>query len=95
MALNAILPSPETKLIFLDNTTVNKYYFTYDCVIFQYYEVSIFRNAWYFSRRHCLISTVVSRYYDTAGIRKKYHYIQNIEISSINFYCFVLVGILI
>ena len=39
--------------------------------------------------------TVVSRYYDTAGIRKKYHYIQTIEISSINFYCFEIVGILI
>ena len=40
-------------------------------------------------------NTVVSRYYDTAGVRKKYHYIQTIEISSINFYCFVIVGILI
>ena len=39
--------------------------------------------------------TVVSRYYNAAGIRKKYHYIQTIEISSINFYCFVIVGILI
>ena len=29
-------------------------------------------------------STVVSRYYDSAGIRKKYHNIQTIEISSIN-----------
>ena len=40
-------------------------------------------------------NTVVSRYFDTAGIRKQYHYIQTIEISSINFYCFVMVGILI
>ena len=30
-------------------------------------------------------ATVVSRYYDTAGIRKKYRNIQTIEISSINF----------
>ena len=37
----------------------------------------------------------VSRHYDTAGIRKKYHNIQIIKISSINFYCFVIVGILI
>ena len=29
--------------------------------------------------------TVVSHYYDTAGIRKRYHNIQTIEISSINF----------
>ena len=28
---------------------------------------------------------VVSRYYDTAGIRKKYHNIQTIELSSTNF----------
>ena len=41
------------------------------------------------------IYTLVSLYYDTAGKRKKYHYIQTIEISSINFYCFVIVGILI
>ena len=34
--------------------------------------------------------TVVFRYYDTAGIRKKYHNIQTIEISSINFSCFVM-----
>ena len=40
-------------------------------------------------------STVVSRYYDTAGIRKKHHNIQTIEISSINFIYFVVVGILI
>ena len=39
--------------------------------------------------------TVVSHYYDTAGIRKKYHYIQTIEIPCINFYCFEIVGILI
>ena len=32
-----------------------------------------------------LHNTVVSCYYDTAGIRKKYHNIQTIEISSINF----------
>ena len=31
------------------------------------------------------LCTVVSHYYDTAGIRKKYHSIQTIEISSINF----------
>ena len=31
------------------------------------------------------IGTVASRYYDTAGIRKKYVNIQAIEISSINF----------
>ena len=31
------------------------------------------------------LSTVVSRYYDTDGIRKKYHNIQTIEISSIYF----------
>ena len=30
------------------------------------------------------VRTVVSRYYDTAGIRKKYHNIQTIKISSIN-----------
>ena len=29
--------------------------------------------------------TVVSRYYDTAEIRKKYHNIQTIELSSTNF----------
>ena len=29
--------------------------------------------------------TVVSRYYDTAGIRKKYHNIQTVELSSTNF----------
>ena len=28
---------------------------------------------------------VVSRYYDTAGLRKKYHNIQIIEMSCINF----------
>ena len=28
---------------------------------------------------------VVSRYYNTAGIRKKYHNIQTIKVSSINF----------
>ena len=32
-----------------------------------------------------LLYTVVSRYYNTAGIRKKYHNIQTIELSSINF----------
>ena len=31
------------------------------------------------------VYTVVSRYYDTAGVRKKYHNIQTIEIFSINF----------
>ena len=41
------------------------------------------------------ISTVVSRYYDIGGIRKKYHNIQTIELSSTNFLCFVVVGILI
>ena len=40
-------------------------------------------------------NTVVSRYYDTTGIRKKCHYIHTVEISSINFYCFILVRILI
>ena len=39
--------------------------------------------------------SMVSHYHDTAGIRKKYHYIQTIEISSINFYCFAIVGLLI
>ena len=34
---------------------------------------------------HVKSNTVVSRYYDTAGIRKKYHYIQAIKISSTNF----------
>ena len=34
------------------------------------------------------VNTVVSRYYGTAGIRKKYN-IQTIEISNINFKCFV------
>ena len=29
--------------------------------------------------------TAISRYYDTAGIRKKYHNIQTIELSSMNF----------
>ena len=40
------------------------------------------------------LHTLVSHYYDTAGIRKKYHYIQTTKISSINFNCFVIVGIL-
>ena len=44
---------------------------------------------------HRSLNTVVSHYYDTARIRKKYHIIQIIEISSINFKCFVVVGILI
>ena len=44
----------------------------------------------------CYITyTVVSRYFDTAGIRKKYHNIQTIELFSTNFKCFVVVGILI
>ena len=30
-------------------------------------------------------TTVVSHYYDTAGIRKKYHNIQTINLSSTNF----------
>ena len=30
-------------------------------------------------------NAVVSRYYDTAGIRKRYHNIQTIELSSTNF----------
>ena len=30
-------------------------------------------------------TTVASHYYDTAGVRKKYHNIQTIELSSINF----------
>ena len=30
-------------------------------------------------------NTVVSHYYDTAGIRKKYHNIQTIELSGVNF----------
>ena len=34
---------------------------------------------------YCRKYTVVSRYYDAAGIRKKYHNIQTIEISSIDF----------
>ena len=46
-------------------------------------------------RKASSIYTVVSRYYDTAGIRKKYHNIQTIEIFSINLLCFVIVGILI
>ena len=46
-------------------------------------------------KQEAFVYTVVSRYYNTAGIRKKYHYIQTIEISSISFYCFVIVGILI
>ena len=33
--------------------------------------------------------TVNSRYYDTAGIRKMYQYIQTIDITSLNLYCFV------
>ena len=41
------------------------------------------------------VRTVVSRYYDTAGRRKKYHNIQTIELSSINFLRFAVVGILI
>ena len=42
-----------------------------------------------------LITTVVSCYYDTGGIRKKYHNIETIERFSINFQCFVIVWILI
>jgi hypothetical protein len=33
--------------------------------------------------------TVDSRYYDNAGIRKMYQYIQTIDITSLNLYCFV------
>jgi hypothetical protein len=36
--------------------------------------------------------TVDSRYYDTDGIRKMYRYNQTIDITSLNFYCFGLVG---
>ena len=38
-----------------------------------------------YSTIHKLCHTVVPHYYDTAGISKKYHYIQTIEISSTNF----------
>ena len=31
-----------------------------------------------------LVYTIVARYYDTTGIRKKYQYIQTIEIANIN-----------
>ena len=37
--------------------------------------------------------TVDSRYYDTAGIRKMYQYIQTIDITSLNFHCLGIVGI--
>ena len=37
--------------------------------------------------------TVDSRYYDTAGIWKMYQYIQTIDITSLNLYCLVMVGI--
>ena len=50
-----------------------------------------------FSILWCLyqcLHTVVSCNNDTAGIRKKYHNIQTIETSGINFLCFVTVGIL-
>jgi hypothetical protein len=38
-------------------------------------------------------TTVDSRYYDTDGIRKIYHYNQTIDISSLNFYCLGMVGV--
>ena len=38
--------------------------------------------------------TVDSRYYDTAGIRKIYQYIQTIDISSTKFNCLLVIGIL-
>ena len=41
-----------------------------------------------------LHNTVDSRYYDTAGIRKKYQYIQTINISSAIFNCLQVTGIL-
>ena len=46
--------------------------------------------TWFMKRVYVLYicsvgGTVVSRYYDTAGIRKKYHDIQSIELSSTNF----------
>jgi hypothetical protein len=39
------------------------------------------------------LSTVDSRYYDTAGIREMYQYIQAIDITSKNLYCLVIVRI--
>ena len=37
--------------------------------------------------------TVDSHYYDAAGIREMYQYIQTIDITSLNFYCLGMVGI--
>ena len=40
------------------------------------------------------VNTVDSRYCNTAGIRKKYEYIQTIDISSTTFNCLLVTGIL-
>ena len=40
-----------------------------------------------------ILSTVDSGYYDTAGIREMYQYIQTIDITSINLYGLVRVRI--
>ena len=44
--------------------------------------------------REAIGSTEVSRYYDTAGIKRKYLYIQTIDISSAEFDCLLVIGIL-
>ena len=42
-------------------------------------------NIFYFYKEFTKHSTVVSRYYDTAGIGKKYYNIQTIELSRTHF----------
>ena len=46
-------------------------------------DISVLRRTTYMS--NILLCSSLSPHYDTAGIRKKYHNIQTIEISSLNF----------
>ena len=52
--------------------------------LLEYRRAEVNHNIYNIGAPACSI-TVVSRCYNTAGIRKKYHLIQTIEISSINF----------
>jgi hypothetical protein len=53
-------------------------------IIEQIYNNEVWCPSRYISDNTDVISTVEPRYYDTAGIREMYHYIQIIAITSIN-----------
>ena len=55
------------------------------CLYVQYYQCIWAMGFSRGSRNKVQVNTVVSRYNDTTGIRKRYHIIQTIEISSMNF----------